>query len=46
MTHSSLSKEEREKIGILDNLVRLSVGVEDIYDLLQDIKISLTKIEL
>ena len=30
MTHASISKEEREKIGISDSLVRLSVGIEDL----------------
>ena len=32
------SKEERDKIGIADNLIRLSVGIEDISDLVDDIK--------
>lgn len=38
MTHASIPKEEREKAGVVDNLLRLSVGVEDIEDLLEDIK--------
>lgn len=38
MTHASIPKEEREKSGITDSLVRLSVGIEDISDLLADLK--------
>ncbi len=38
MTHASIPKEEREKAGVVDSLLRLSVGVEDIDDLLEDIK--------
>jgi cystathionine gamma-lyase len=38
MTHASIPKEEREKVGVVDNLLRLSVGVEDIDDLLDDLK--------
>mmetsp|Transcript_24618 Transcript_24618/g.27398 ORF Transcript_24618/g.27398 Transcript_24618/m.27398 type:complete len:388 (-) Transcript_24618:48-1211(-) len=38
MTHAAVPKEEREKLGILDTLVRLSVGIEDIDDLLADLK--------
>ncbi len=41
MTHASIPKEEREKAGVVDNLLRLSVGVEDIEDLLEDLKIAL-----
>ena len=37
MTHASIPKEEREKAGVTDNLLRLSVGIEDIDDLLEDI---------
>ncbi|MBL4706355.1 MAG: aminotransferase class I/II-fold pyridoxal phosphate-dependent enzyme, partial [Flavobacteriales bacterium] len=37
MTHASIPKEEREKIGVVDSLIRLSVGVEDIEDLLVDL---------
>lgn len=37
MTHASLPREKRELLGIKDNLVRLSVGVEDISDLQQDL---------
>ncbi|HUX93092.1 MAG TPA: cystathionine gamma-synthase [Ignavibacteriaceae bacterium] len=38
MTHASVPKEEREKMGLTDSLVRLSVGIEDIEDLIDDIK--------
>lgn len=38
MTHTSIPKLEREKSGVVDNLLRLSVGVEDIDDLLTDLK--------
>ncbi len=38
MTHASVPKEEREKVGLLDSLIRLSVGVEDIDNLLTDLK--------
>jgi cystathionine gamma-lyase/cystathionine beta-lyase len=37
MTHASIPKEEREKAGVVDNLLRLSVGVEDIDDLIDDL---------
>jgi cystathionine gamma-lyase/cystathionine beta-lyase len=38
MTHASIPKMEREKAGVVDNLLRLSVGVEDIEDILQDLQ--------
>ena len=38
MTHASVPKEEREKVGVVDNLLRLSVGIEDIDDLFDDLK--------
>lgn len=38
MTHASIPKEEREKVGVTDSLLRLSVGVEDIEDLLADLE--------
>ena len=38
MTHGSIPKAERDKAGVVDNLLRLSVGVEDIEDLLEDLK--------
>ncbi len=38
MTHASIPKEEREKTGVVDSLVRLSVGIEDVEDLIEDLK--------
>jgi len=38
MTHASIPKLEREKSGVVDSLIRLSVGIEDISDLIQDLK--------
>lgn len=38
MTHASIPKEDREKIGVVDSLIRLSVGIEDKEDLLKDLK--------
>lgn len=38
MTHASIPKEEREKTGVVDSLIRLSVGIEDIDDLIADLQ--------
>ncbi len=38
MTHASIPKEEREKSGVTDSLIRLSVGVEEVEDLLEDLR--------
>ena len=38
MTHASIPREERIKSGVVDNLLRLSVGVEDVEDLIDDLK--------
>jgi cystathionine gamma-lyase/cystathionine beta-lyase len=38
MTHASIPKEERDKAGVVESLLRLSVGIEDIDDLLADLK--------
>jgi len=38
MTHASVPKAEREKYGFTDSLVRLSVGIEDVEDLIEDIE--------
>jgi len=43
MTHASVPAEERERIGITDNLVRLSVGIEDKEDLIRDLDQALKK---
>lgn len=42
MTHASIPKEERDRIGLSDSLIRLSVGVEDLEDLIQDLKHALS----
>ncbi len=44
MTHAAIPKQEREKTGVVDSLIRLSVGVEDIEDLIADLKQALDKI--
>ena len=44
MTHASVPKEQREKLGVTDSLVRLSVGVEDLRDLVDDLKTALETI--
>lgn len=44
MTHASIPKEEREKTGVVDSLVRLSVGIEDIEDLKADLDQALNSI--
>lgn len=41
MTHSSIPAEEREKFGITDGLIRLSVGLEDVSDLINDLESAL-----
>jgi cystathionine beta-lyase/cystathionine gamma-synthase len=38
MTHASIPKEEREKTGVVDSLIRLSVGIEDADDLIEDLR--------
>lgn len=38
MTHASIPKEERLKVGLTDSLIRLSVGVEDVDDLIEDLQ--------
>jgi cystathionine beta-lyase len=37
MTHASIPKEEREKSGVTDSLLRISVGIEDAADLIEDL---------
>lgn len=44
MTHASIPKEEREKVGLVDSLIRLSVGIEDIEDLKEDLDQALAKV--
>jgi len=38
MTHASVLKEEREKYGFTEALVRFSVGIEDVEDLIKDVE--------
>lgn len=44
MTHGAIPKEIREERGIVDGLIRLSVGIEDIEDLLEDLEVALAKV--
>jgi len=44
MTHASVPTEQRKKLGIDDSLIRLSVGIEDIDDLLNDLKQAFDKV--
>lgn len=40
MTHASIPREIRQKVGITDGLIRLSVGIENLRDLIQDLRMS------
>ena len=42
MTHASIPREERIKSGVVDSLIRLSVGIEDVEDLINDLKNALS----
>jgi cystathionine gamma-lyase/cystathionine beta-lyase/cystathionine gamma-lyase/homocysteine desulfhydrase len=44
MTHAAIGTEARAKLGITDGLVRISVGIEDVEDLLGDIEQALDHI--
>jgi cystathionine beta-lyase len=44
MTHASIPKAERERAGVVDSLLRLSVGVEDPEDLIDDLSQALNKV--
>jgi cystathionine gamma-lyase len=44
MTHASIPKEERLKGGLVDSLIRLSIGVEDHEDLIDDLELALSKV--
>ena len=44
MTHASVPKEKRLKMGLTDGIVRLSVGVEDVEDLIGDLSYALDQI--
>ena len=43
MTHASIPRETRERIGITDNLIRISAGIEDLPDLIDDLSSALEK---
>lgn len=43
MTHASIPKAVREELGIYDNLIRLSVGIEDVGDLINDLEVAFAK---
>ncbi len=42
MTHASIPREERLKVGLTDTLIRLSVGIEDVEDLIEDLEKAFT----
>ncbi len=42
MTHASIPREDRLKVGLTDSLIRLSVGIEDIEDLIEDLEKALS----
>jgi cystathionine beta-lyase/cystathionine gamma-synthase len=44
MTHASIPKAEREKVGVVDGLIRLSVGIEDADDLISDLEQALERV--
>ena len=44
MTHGSIPREERIKNGLVDSLIRLSVGIEDVNDLMADLDQALAAI--
>lgn len=44
MTHASVPREERERIGLFDSLIRLSVGIEDVDDLIEDLEQALASV--
>jgi cystathionine gamma-lyase len=44
MTHSALPREEKRKLGISDSLIRVSVGIEDIHDLIHDLNNAFQKV--
>ena len=45
MTHASVPAENRKALGIDDSLIRLSVGVEDLEDLLNDLKFAFDQVK-
>ena len=43
-SHSYLSREEREEAGVTDGLLRMSAGIEDVGDILEDLDAALKKL--
>lgn len=41
MTHASIPRPDRLKVGLTDSLIRLSVGIEDADDLIEDLRMAL-----
>jgi len=46
MTHGSIPKHKREELGLTDNLIRISIGIENTKDLIEDLDQALYKAEL
>ena len=46
MTHSTYSAEELEKLGVSEGFVRLSVGIEDRHDLINDLSQALKRVDI
>lgn len=44
MTHASIPKEDRLRSGLVDSLIRLSIGIEDVEDLIDDLGQALKKV--
>jgi cystathionine gamma-lyase/homocysteine desulfhydrase len=44
MTHASVPEAKRAQLGITDGLVRISVGIEDVEDIIEDVDQALSKI--
>lgn len=44
MTHASIPREERLKVGLTDSLIRLSIGIEDVEDLIDDLERALVEL--
>lgn len=45
MTHGAIPKKERLKVGLTDSLIRLSIGIEDVDDLIEDLEMALANIK-
>jgi len=46
MTHASIPKEDRLKVGLTDSLIRLSIGIEDVDDLIKDLEVALKAVKM